>query len=144
MHAFDLTARMLERFRVTLETRGVEGVHLAEADVLHLNELPASWGHYDLIVSASMLEYVPPMSLVTALSGLRSLMNENSSFLLFITRRNLITRPLIGQWWQSNLYKANELDQSFREAGFTHIMFRHFTPLFRYLAPWGYIIEARK
>ena len=30
-----------------------------QASVLQLNELPADWANYDLIVTASMLEYVP-------------------------------------------------------------------------------------
>jgi ubiquinone/menaquinone biosynthesis C-methylase UbiE len=142
MQAFDLTPAMLERFRGTLSKRKVEGIDLAQANVLHLNELPSSWRNYDLIVSASMLEYLPQASLGHALSGLRSLLNENGKFLLFITRRNLLMRPLVGHWWQSNLYKANELSQFFREAGFASIAFRQFPPLFRYLASWGHIIEA--
>src|SRR5512145_2202245 len=59
MHAFDLTPAMLERFRRTLRARGIEGIDLAQADVLELHALPTSWNNYDLIVSASMLEYLP-------------------------------------------------------------------------------------
>ena len=55
----------------------VKGVELARANVLHLNELPSSWRNYDLIVSASVLEYLPPASLAEALSGLRSLLKED-------------------------------------------------------------------
>ena len=103
---------------------------------------PPSWRDYDLIVSASMLEYVPRTRLGTALGGLRSLLKEGGSLLLFITRRNWLTRPLIGRWWHSNLYRAEELEQAFREAGFLRVAFRRFPARFRYLALWGHIVEA--
>jgi SAM-dependent methyltransferase len=141
-HAFDLTPAMLQRFGSTLSKSNVKGIELAQANVLHLNELPSSWRNYDLIVSASMLEYIPQASFADALIGLRSLLKEDGKFLLFITRRNLLMRPLVGHWWQSNLYKANELTRLFREAGFESIAFGQFPPLFRYLGSWGYIIEA--
>ena len=144
MHAFDLTPAMLERFRRTLRARGVEGIEVAQADVLQLDALPASWNDYDLIVSASMLEYLPRARLKAGLSGLRSLLKAGGSFLLFISRRNWLTRPLIGRWWQANLYTAGELEQSLGEAGFAPITFRQFPPSFRYLALWGYIVEARR
>jgi ubiquinone/menaquinone biosynthesis C-methylase UbiE len=143
MQAFDLTPAMLGRFREELVRLGIEDIELAQADVLALNRLPASWSRYDLVVSASMLEYLPPTRLSTALRGLRSLLEEGGSLVLFITRRNWLTRLLIGRWWQSNLYRDTELGQAFQEAGFTSIAFRRFPPPFRYLGLWGYIIEAR-
>ena len=57
--AFDLTPAMLARVRSELETRGIIRVQLQPADVLALETLPPSWTNYDLIVSASMLEYLP-------------------------------------------------------------------------------------
>ena len=142
LHAFDLTPAMLELFRRTLRTRGIEGIDVAQADVLALNALPASWNDYDLIVSASMLEYLPRERLSAGLSGLRSRLKKTGSLLLFITRRNWLTVPLIGRWWQSNLYDAGDLEQSFREAGFARITFHRFPPSFRYLGLWGHIVEA--
>jgi len=142
LHAFDLTPAMLELFRRTLRTRGIEAIDIAQADVLALNALPASWNDYDLIVSASMLEYLPRERLSAGLSGLRSRLKKTGSLLLFITRRNWLTVPLIGRWWQSNLYDAGDLEQSFREAGFARITFHRFPPSFRYLGLWGHIVEA--
>ena len=51
--------------------RGVADVELRQADVLRLEGLPDAWTDYDLIVSASMLEYVPRDALPVALEGLR-------------------------------------------------------------------------
>jgi cyclopropane fatty-acyl-phospholipid synthase-like methyltransferase len=133
---------MIEAFRRTLRRGEIAGVDVVQGDVLKLDALPASWKGYDLIVSASMLEYLPRDRLVTALSGLRALLNSEGSFLLFITRRNWLTRPLIGRWWQANLYRAIELEESFRRAGFSALAFRKFPASFRYLALWGYIVEA--
>jgi SAM-dependent methyltransferase len=144
LQSFDLTPTMIERFRQTLRTQGTEGVDILQADVLHLETLPSSWTDYDLIVSASMLEYLPRDRLVDALAGLHGLLNHTGSFVLFITRRNWLMRPLIGRWWESNLYKAGELDEAFRRAGFSTITFRRFPPSFRHLALWGHIVEAHR
>ena len=142
-HGFDLTPAMLERFRGTLRRRGIEGVELAQADVLALEELPDSWRGFDLIVSASMLEYIPPARLGEALRGLGGLLRPGGDFVLFITKRNWLTRPLIGRWWHSNLYKRSELERAFREAGFASAGFGRFPPAARHLALWGNIVEAR-
>ena len=142
MHAFDLTPAMLERFRNTLRNRGIEGVELAQCNVLHLEALPESWNNYDLVVSASMMEYLPRGEFSVALRGLRGRLSQDGTLVLFITRRNCVTRPLIGRWWQSNLYTADELRAAFREAGFATAAFRRFPFPYSYLDMWGYIIEA--
>src|SRR2546430_10939467 len=54
LHAFDLTPAMLDRLRETLRRRGINGVELAEANVLQLDALPASWRGDDLVVSAAV------------------------------------------------------------------------------------------
>lgn len=144
LHAFDLTPAMLEHFRRALRARALDGIDLAQADVLQLHALPASWKDYDLIVSASMFEYLPRTRLSAGLRGLGNLLGKGGSLVLFITRRNWLTRPLIGRWWRSNLYDADELQRAFREAGFASIAFRQFPPSYRYLSLWGHIVEARK
>jgi cyclopropane fatty-acyl-phospholipid synthase-like methyltransferase len=144
LHGFDLTPAMLDRLRASLRVRGIEGVELAQADVLALEAIPPSWRNFDLIVSASMLEYVPRDQFVTALSGLRALLPDDGSLLLFITRDNWLMRPMIGRWWRSNLYTAQQLREAFTLAGFSAVAFRSFPPLYRYLASWGHIIEAQR
>ena len=67
LHGFDLTPGMLDRLRASLRTRRIEGVELVQADVLKLDALAAAWHNYDLIVSASMLEYVPRAQFSAAL-----------------------------------------------------------------------------
>jgi SAM-dependent methyltransferase len=143
LHAFDLTPAMIERFREALARSGIRDVEVEQADVLALGRLPASWKDYDLVVSASMLEYLPSARVGAALRGLRSRLKEGGTLVLFVTRRNWLTRPLIGRWWQSNLYDERELDRAFREGGFTSIAFRRFPPAYRYLGLWGHIVEAR-
>ena len=143
-HPFDLTPAMLDRLRETLRRRGINGVELMEANVLQLDELPASWRDYDLVVSASMLEYVPHDRFVDALAGLRARLKEGGSFVLFITRRNPLMRLLIGRWWASNLYNASELADAFQRAGFSKFAFRSFPPTARHLSVWGQIVEATR
>lgn len=144
LQGFDLTAAMLARFRQTLQARAITGVDLVQANVLDLDALPLSWRDYDLIVSASMMEYLPRHRLVDALAGLRERLDDNGSLVLFITRRSWLMQPLIGRWWAANLYDAGELKQAFRSAGFPAATFGAFPLWFRYLALWGYIVEARR
>lgn len=141
--AFDLTPAMLERFRTTLQKRAIHDVELAQANVLELDGLPVEWVSYDLIVSASMFEYLPPHRLSEGFQGLRSRLKEDGRFVLFITRRNWFTRLLIGKWWQANLYDKQELEKELRKAGFTSVTFSRFPFRYRFLALWGYIIEAK-
>jgi cyclopropane fatty-acyl-phospholipid synthase-like methyltransferase len=140
---FDLTPKMLDQFRETLRVRKIDGVDLVQADVLHLDALPSDWSDFDLIVSASMMEYLPREGLVDALSGLRSRLKRGGSLLLFITRRNWLTKTLIERWWDANLYEASELEESFRRAGFPSVTFGRFPFPYRYLSLWGHIIEAK-
>ena len=143
LQGFDLTPIMLEGFRQTLRTRAIEGVNLVQADVLQLDTLPAGWKKFDLIVTAAMMEYLPRQSLVDALRGLRSRLNEAGSVLLFITRRNWLMRPLIARWWDANLYEATELEDSFRLAGFSTITFGTFPFPYPHLSLWGHVIQAK-
>ena len=144
LDAFDLTPAMLERLQRTMERRGITRIALAEANVLHLDALPASWREYDLVVSASMLEYVPRERLPDALAGLRARLRDGGRFVLFMTRRNPFTRVLIGRWWRSNLYTAPELATAFRQAGFSRTTFRRFPPAACHLAVWGHVVEAER
>jgi ubiquinone/menaquinone biosynthesis C-methylase UbiE len=141
---FDLTPAMLDRFRVTLRKRSIQDVELAQANVLELSQLPSSWRSYDLIISASMLEYLPRTRLSSGLNGLRSLLAPGGNLVVFITRRNAMTRPLIGHWWQSNLYKKGELEHAFLEAGFASFEFGHFPLLYRHFGLWGHIVVAQR
>ena len=140
--AFDLTPAMLDRLRASLHRRGIDGIRLAEADVLALDALPDAWRDYDLVVSASMLEYVPRDRFAEALRGLRSRVCDGGRLVLFITRRNPLTRVLIGRWWQSNLYDASDLRTAFSAAGFSRVRFPGFPIAARYLAAWGHVVEA--
>jgi ubiquinone/menaquinone biosynthesis C-methylase UbiE len=143
MDRFDLTPAMLERFRATLEARAIEGVRLAEADVLELHALPESWTGYDLVVTASMLEYVPTARLPEALAGLRRRLDERGMLVLVITKRNWVMDRLIGGWWDANLYTREELRRAFDRAGFAGVSFARFPIPWRHLDVWGHIVEAQ-
>lgn len=93
--AFDLTPAMLSRFQKTLEARGVTKVQLSQADVLALETLPSSWTNYDLILSASMLEYLPKQDLPRVLAGLHARMASGGRILVLITRKTPETKVLI-------------------------------------------------
>jgi cyclopropane fatty-acyl-phospholipid synthase-like methyltransferase len=105
--------------------------------------LPPNWTDYDLIVSASMLEYIPRERLAEALAALRDRLADDGRLVLFITKRNWLTRPLVGWWWRSNLYDRHELSTAFRQAGFPRAEFRAF-PRREPPATLGHIIEAPK
>lgn len=140
--AFDLTPAMLQHLHQNAAQRGIERLATTEANVLQLDELPADWVIYDLIVTASMLEYVPRERLAEALAALRSRLANRGRLNLVITKRNWLTRPLVGWWWRSNLYNRHELSVAFRDAGFPRAEFRGFPPAASHLATWGHVIEA--
>jgi SAM-dependent methyltransferase len=142
-HAFDLTPAMLGQLGAALRRRGLESVQLAEANVLELDALPGDWRDYDLVVTASMLEYVARDRFADALAGLRARLRPGGQLVLFITRRNPLTRWLIGRWWASNLYTKSELSDAFARAGFSSFAFSRFPRAGWHLAPWGHIVEAR-
>jgi SAM-dependent methyltransferase len=83
-HAFDLTPAMLQRFRETLETLNIAVVEVRQANVLNMVALPAAWANYDLIVTASMLEYVPRERLSDALAALRTRLADSGRLVVFI------------------------------------------------------------
>jgi SAM-dependent methyltransferase len=89
--AFDLTPAMLARFQQQLQARNITRVQLRQADVLALDTLPPSWTNYDLILSASMLEYLPKQDLPRALEALRARV-PNGRILIVITRKTPETR----------------------------------------------------
>lgn len=142
LKGFDLTPAMLSRFGDNLRKAKIDDIELCRANVLELGTLPADWIKFDVIVSASMMEYVPRDQFAQALAGLRGRLEEGGKLLLFITRRNLLMRPLIGQWWKANLYTKEELREQFNQAGFTKIQFRHFGGWYSYFNIWGHIVEA--
>jgi ubiquinone/menaquinone biosynthesis C-methylase UbiE len=142
-HAFDLTPAMLDRFRGVLRRRSIQDVTVTQASVLRLAALPSGWGNYDLVVSAAMLEYLPRTQLVDALTELRGQLAQGGQLVLFITRRNPLTRLLVGRWWQSNLYTARELAGACRAAGFSDFAFRRFPLRACHLSVWGHVVEAR-
>jgi SAM-dependent methyltransferase len=142
LHAFDLTPAMLVHFGKTLQTRKITVVEARHANVLDMDTLPADWTSYDLIVTASMLEYVPRERLSDALAALRSRLADNGRLVVFITKRNWLTRLMIGRWWKSHVYSKDELLDEFERAGFSHAAFTPFPLSVRYLAVWGSVIET--
>lgn len=69
IEAFDLTLAILQRFQEKAWQRGIERLQTTQANVLQADRLPAGWTNHDLIVSASMLEYVPRERLAEALGS---------------------------------------------------------------------------
>ena len=126
-HAFDLSANMLEIFRQWLKAEGVDSVELAEADVLKIEALPPNWKEYDLIVTSTMLEYLPKPEVKNALINLKHLLRNDGVLLVFITKRNLTTRWLAGRWWKANLYTKSEIQRALKDAAFGQLEFKKFT-----------------
>jgi cyclopropane fatty-acyl-phospholipid synthase-like methyltransferase len=142
--AFDLTPAMLRRFQETMEARRITGVQLRQADVLVLETLPASWTNYDLILSASMLEYLPKQSLPLALVGLRARLAPDGHILVVITKKTPETKVLIEWWWQAERYTKNELLRAFAEAGFRNPVFHRFPWRYFWLNRGSYVLEAQR
>jgi cyclopropane fatty-acyl-phospholipid synthase-like methyltransferase len=140
--AFDLTPAMLVRFQQTLKDRAIIRVQLRQADVLALDALPTTWADYDLILSASMLEYLPKQELPRALDGLRARLAPNGHMLIVITRKAPETKALIEWWWQAERYTREELRRAFRQAGFQDPVFRRFPWRYFWLNRANHVVEA--
>jgi len=117
-HAFDITQNMLEVFQQWISRQGAANIDVQKADVLNIEDLPTSWKDYDLIVSSTMLEYLPMDQVKCALMNLRQLLGVGGVLLIFITKRNFITTWLAGKWWKTNLYDELEIRALLYEAGF--------------------------
>ncbi len=144
LDGFDLTPEMLERFRQTLDERRIDGVRLAQANVLELHTLPSEWDGYDLVVSASMMEYLPREELRAALAGLRARLKPDGNLILFMTKKNWLMNGLIGKWWSAETYAQHELRDAFRDSGFTSVSFDRFRLHYSYLNLWGHVVVARR
>lgn len=140
LHGFDLTPAMLELCREALRREGTERAELREADVTRLDQqLPAEWTGYDLILCASMMEYVPRDHLVPALAALRARLAPNGHLLIIVTRKSF--RPT--QWtWQCTGYTAADLRNAFDAAGYRDVRFRHYPLPFAFLSVADHVIEA--
>lgn len=143
IHAFDLTPAMLERFRRRLARQRIERVELHEADVLEPGGLPDSWTGYDLVVSVAMFEYVPRERLAEALASLRARLAPGGRLLLFVTRRNWITGPLIEAWWKARRYRRRELREALCHAGFARVVPRRFPLTYFWQNQWAHVLEAQ-
>jgi cyclopropane fatty-acyl-phospholipid synthase-like methyltransferase len=136
---------MLAQFQAELDSRGVSKVHLLQANVLELDQqLPPSWCNYDLIVSASMLEYVARSQLVQALSALGDRLARDGTLFVIITRKNWITRVLIELWWQAARYSHEELREAFSTAGFNALVFCRFPFRYCWQGLSNHVVMARR
>jgi ubiquinone/menaquinone biosynthesis C-methylase UbiE len=141
-HAFDLTPAMLNVFREWIANQGIRNIELTQADVLLLEEqLPSYWREYDLIISATMLEYIQKPEVTKAVSNLKHLLKSKGTLLVFLTRRNFLTRWLAQSWWKANVYEEKEIEQIFQQAGFSTVRFKPFTPSWQNSIM---VVEARK
>ena len=127
-HAFDLTQKMLEIFRQWITAQGATQIELAQADVLQTVSLPPNWKDYDLIVSSTMLEYLPSDQVVDALMNFKQLLSHGGLLLILMTRRNRLTRWLAGKWWKTHTYTEHGIQMSLQGAGFDEIKFVDFSP----------------
>jgi ubiquinone/menaquinone biosynthesis C-methylase UbiE len=141
---FDLTPAMLCRFQEMLEARGISRVQLRHADVLALETLPSSWTNYDLILSTSMLEYLPKQDLPRAMKGLLARLAPNGHLLVMITRKTPETKILIEWWWHAQRYAKDELLRTLEGAGFRDPVFRRFPWRYFWLNRGSYVVEARR
>ncbi len=138
-HAFDLTQAMLDVFHKWMRKEGAEeGISTRIANVLHLETLPETWDDYDLIVTASMLEYIPRNSLHKAIAGLLARLKPGGKMILCIAGDTPLMRFFIGWLWRSNVYTRSELDVVLTRAGATNVKHLPFPPARPYLTDGGY------
>jgi len=117
-HAFDLTQAMLDVFQSWIRAEGAEdAISIRVQDVLHLETLPQAWRDYDVIVTSTMLEYIPTASVHKAVAGLLGLLKPGGKMIWLLSGRTLPMRLFVGWLWRSNLYSKSELDAVLAKAG---------------------------
>jgi len=132
-HGFDFTPAMLERARRALLPSADHEIILRETDALKLGTLPADWRDYHLIVSAGLLEYLPPADRQRVLAELATRLRPDGQFFLFITRRNWLTKLVVKNWWQADIFTRSEFKEMLAAAGLKYV-FRRFPRLW---SNWG-------
>jgi SAM-dependent methyltransferase len=121
-HAFDLTQAMLDVFHRWIHAEGAENaISTRVQDVLDLDTLPQTWSDYDLIVTSTMLEYVPTASLDKAVAGLLGLLKPGGKMIWLLSGRTLPMRFFVGWLWRANLYTKSELDAVLAKAGAANV-----------------------
>ena len=140
-HAFDLTQNMLDIFHQWIIAHKANNIELKQADVLEAEMFPSDWKEYDLIVSSTMFEYLPEDKTKDALVNLKQLLREGGTILVFLTKRNILTRWFAEKWLKTNLYDESEIQTLFHEAGFDEITYKNFS------SQWSkfiMVIEAKR
>lgn len=127
-HAFDLTQNMLDVFQEWIDAQGAANIELQRADVLEPEALPSHWDRYDVVVSSTMLEYLPAGKVEQALGNLQQRLKSGGTLLLFVTRRNLVTRLLAEKWWKTKVYDERELISMLDGLGFNEITPKKLSP----------------
>jgi ubiquinone/menaquinone biosynthesis C-methylase UbiE len=140
-HAFDLTQNMLDIFQQWIVAHGANNIELKQADVLETKLFPSNWKDYDFIVSSTMLEYLPKDKIKDALVNLNQLLRKGGTFLVFLTKRNILTRWFAEKWWKTNLYDQSEVQTLFLKAGFDEIAYKNFSSRW---SKFIMVIEAKK
>lgn len=142
LDAFDLTPAMLAHFRKQLTLRPSKKVQLQQADVLEPENLPESWKGYDLILSTSMLEYLPKKKLSQALINLRKRMVPGGHIIIMITRNTFEAKILIEKSWHAERYSLPDLKSAFQEAGFNNMKRIRFPWRYGWLNRANYVVVA--
>ena len=115
---------------VTGEGMDRERVHLSQTS---LECLPFEDGFFDLIVSMSVLEHIPPEKLLVCLSELRRVAQPKAEIVLGFPTDGLFIRGL--SWVQRNDLKANhpsahtDIFRAIHESGLRIVNKRSFPPL---------------
>jgi cyclopropane fatty-acyl-phospholipid synthase-like methyltransferase len=132
---------MLDIFQRWIVAHRSNNIELKQADVLETKLFPSNWKDYDFIVSSTMLEYLPKDKIKDALVNLNQLLRKGGTFLVFLTKRNILTRWFAEKWWKTNLYDQSEIQTLFHEAGFDEIAYKNF---FSRWSKFIMVIEAKK
>jgi len=144
-HAFDLTQAMLDKFSGWIRSEGAEdAISTRVQDVLHLGTLPETWNDYDLIVTASMLEYVPPNSLHKAVAGLLQRLKPGGKMIWLLCGRTTLMKFFIGWLWRSNLYTKPELEVVLAKAGATDVKYLSFPPPYHRASDSTLVVEITR
>jgi ubiquinone/menaquinone biosynthesis C-methylase UbiE len=134
-YAFDISPAMLEVFRSACNFP----VDLRRLDV---RTLPYPENHFDLILTAAMLEYVP--NIAEALSSLKRTLKSGGLMYIFMSRKSALNDLLFRPFGKPRCYSPRELTSILKGIGFSNIHRESFGPAFFWLNLWGFILKMTK
>jgi ubiquinone/menaquinone biosynthesis C-methylase UbiE len=98
--------------------------------------------HFDLILTAAMLEYVPKIE--EGLASLSRVLKSGGRMFIFMSRKTALNNLLFKSFANPRCYSPQELKNILKSVGLSKINQEHFSLSYFWLNAWGFILRISK